>query len=58
LLKRNGDSPRAISLFKEILTRSDAAPKYYQREQRQWIELARKELAALPDRRCAGYRRA
>ncbi|MEJ1095925.1 MULTISPECIES: tetratricopeptide repeat protein [unclassified Pseudoxanthomonas] len=47
LLKRNGDSSRAVSLFKEILTRSDVAPKYYQREQRQWIELARKELAAL-----------
>ena len=47
LLKRNGDSSRAVSIFKEILTRSDVAPKYYQREQRQWIELARKELAAL-----------
>ena len=29
-------------------SRSDAAPRYYQREQRDWIEVARRELATLP----------
>ena len=47
LLKRNGDSRKAAEIFKEILTRSAAAPKYYQREQRDWIETARQELARL-----------
>lgn len=47
LLKRSGDPSRAVPVFKEILTRSDVAPKYYQREQRAWIDLARKELASL-----------
>jgi hypothetical protein len=47
LLKRSGDATRAVAVFREILTRSNAAPKYYQREQGQWIELARKELTSL-----------
>lgn len=47
LLKRSGDVSRATSILREILTRSDAAPKYYRRDQRQWIELARRELASL-----------
>lgn len=48
LLKRQGDSARAREVFQEILTRSDASPKYYQRDQREWIALARSELASLP----------
>lgn len=48
LLKRNGDPARAREVFREIVVRSDAAPKYYQREQRDWIELARRELKELP----------
>lgn len=46
LLKRNGNIAKAADVFREILTRSSAAPKYYQREQRDWIEAARKELSA------------
>lgn len=47
LLKRSGDSRKAAEVFREILARSAAAPKYYQREQRDWIETARQELARL-----------
>ena len=47
LLKRTGDSRKAAEIFREILTRSAASPKYYQREQRDWIETARQELARL-----------
>jgi hypothetical protein len=47
LLKRNGDNDKAKAVFQEILARADVSPKYYQREQRDWIELARRELAAL-----------
>lgn len=45
LLKRSGNIAKATDVFREILTRSSAAPKYYQREQRDWIEAARKELS-------------
>lgn len=48
LLKRQGDSRRARGIFQEIITRSDALPRYYQRDQREWIALARSELAQLP----------
>lgn len=48
LLKRSGEQARARDVFREILVRSDAAPKYYQREQRDWIELAKRELKDLP----------
>ena len=48
LLKRQGEHARARSVFQEILDRSDAAPRYYQREQRDWIEVAKRELATLP----------
>lgn len=48
LLKRQGEHARARTVFQDILDRSDAAPRYYQREQRDWIEVARRELAALP----------
>ena len=47
LLARSGDTAKAQAMFKEILIRSDAAPKYYQREQRDWIEAAKRELAGL-----------
>lgn len=47
LLLRSGDSRKAGEVFKEILARSDVAPKYYQREQRDWIEIAKRELAQL-----------
>ena len=47
LLKRQGEHTRARTVFQEILDRSDAAPRYYQREQRDWIEVAKRELASL-----------
>jgi hypothetical protein len=47
LLVRSGDTGKAKEIFNEILTRSAAAPKYYQREQREWIDAAKRELAAL-----------
>lgn len=45
LLRRSGDDTRARQVFQEILTRSGVAPRYYQRDQRDWIELAKRELA-------------
>lgn len=47
LLVRNGDPRKAKEIFNEILTRSAASPKYYQREQREWIDAAKRELASL-----------
>ena len=47
LLVRNGDTAKAKEIFNEILVRSAASPRYYQREQRQWIDAARKELATI-----------
>lgn len=46
LLKRDGRLVKAREVFSEILKRSNAAPKYYRREQREWIELAERESAA------------
>lgn len=48
LLKRHGDLAAARALFQEIVTRSAALPRYYQRDQQEWIKLARSELATLP----------
>ncbi|WP_062350999.1 tetratricopeptide repeat protein [Pseudoxanthomonas mexicana] len=48
LLRRDGQFARARDVLQDVLDRSDAAPKYYQREQRDWIEAARRELAVLP----------
>lgn len=48
LLKRDGKHASARSVFEEIIRRSDALPRYYQRDQREWIALARSELSALP----------
>ncbi len=45
LLKREGDAAGAERLFREILKRADALPRYYRKEQREWIELAKRELA-------------
>ena len=44
LLKREGDTTGAERLFREILKRADALPRYYRREQREWIDLAKREL--------------
>lgn len=47
LLLRDGQADKAREVFKEAVTRSAAAPKYYQREQREWIDAARRELSEL-----------
>ncbi len=44
LLKQQGDLAKANALFKETLKRSNASPAYYRREQRQWIDIAKREL--------------
>lgn len=40
LLERLGDSERAHELYKETVTRARRAPKYYQRAEKPWIDLA------------------
>ena len=47
LLKRAGEGHRARAVFQEIHDRSDVAPRYYRREQQDWIDVAKRELAAL-----------
>ena len=47
LLVRSGNAIKAKEIFNEIVARSSAAPNYYQREQRDWIESAKRELASL-----------
>ena len=43
LLKRHGDRNAAKALFDEILTRSRRAPRHYRRQEREWIDIARRE---------------
>ncbi len=45
-LKREGDVAQATDVFNTVLKRSRVAPGYYQREQREWIEIANREAAA------------
>jgi hypothetical protein len=45
LLKREGRTAQASEVFKKVLKRSRVAPKYYQREQREWIDIATRETA-------------
>lgn len=45
LLKREGRTAQASEIFKTVLKRSRVAPKYYQREQREWIDIASREAA-------------
>ncbi len=46
LLKREGRTAQASDVFNTVLKRSRVAPKYYQREQREWIDVATREAAA------------
>jgi hypothetical protein len=43
LLKRDGQTAKAGEVFAEVLKRARVAPGYYQREQREWIDIARRE---------------
>jgi hypothetical protein len=45
LLKRHGDRSAAKALFDEILNRSRRAPRHYRRQEREWIDIARREGA-------------
>lgn len=45
LLKRENRATEAAEVFNTILKRSRVAPKYYQREQREWIDIAMREAA-------------
>jgi hypothetical protein len=43
LLKRHGDRNAATALFQEVVARSRRAPRHYRRQEREWIEIARRE---------------
>jgi hypothetical protein len=43
LYKKRGDRARAAELFAAILDDARLAPKHFQRDQREWIELAKRE---------------
>lgn len=45
LLQRRGRAGDAVALFKEVLSRSRRAPGHYRRQERAWIDLARREAA-------------
>lgn len=45
LLKRDGQVAKANEVFSDIIKRAKAAPRYYQREQREWIAIAEREGA-------------
>jgi len=46
LLKRANRTDDARTVFQQILARAKVAPKYYQRAQKEWIELAKEQLRA------------
>ena len=43
LLQRDGQSDAAQAVFADMLKRAAAAPSYYRREQREWVDLAKRE---------------
>ena len=45
LLKRDGRIAEADALFAESLKRASLAPKYYRREQREWLDIAQREIS-------------
>lgn len=46
LLRRAGQDDKAQALFADILKRSSHSPSYYRRDQREWIDLAKRESRA------------
>jgi hypothetical protein len=44
LLKRQGQRDEARRVLQELLDGAQLAPKHYRRVQREWLELARREL--------------
>ena len=45
MLKRDGQIAKASEIFAESLKRARLAPNYYRREQREWIDIAKRESA-------------
>jgi len=46
LLKRRGDEAKAKEVLAALLEQSQRAPRHYRRMQREWLDTARRELAA------------
>ena len=46
LLLRDGQRDKAQAVFNDIIRRSSLAPDYYRRDQREWIDLAKREVRA------------
>ncbi|MGH8264736.1 MAG: tetratricopeptide repeat protein [Steroidobacterales bacterium] len=46
LLKRRGDEAKAKEVLAALLEQSQRAPRHYRRMQREWLDMARRELAA------------
>jgi hypothetical protein len=44
LLKRTGQVERGNEVLKEVLNRAELSKSAFRREQREWIEAARREL--------------
>lgn len=47
LLRKAGRTEQATAQFRETLDRAQASPAFYRKEQRAWIDVARRELATL-----------
>ena len=47
LLQRTARTDQAKAMYEQVLRHAGASPKHYQREQRGWVELARKGLSEL-----------
>ena len=48
LLERSGQRERAAELLRDVVKRASLAPKYYQREQRAWVERAKRGVQGQP----------
>lgn len=48
LLAQRGQDDKAREVFSETLKRAKIAPPYYRRDQREWIDIAKRELAQAP----------
>ena len=44
LLERSGQPDKAREVYYEIVTRAQRSPRYYRRQQKQWIDIARQNL--------------
>jgi hypothetical protein len=44
LLKQNGNADAARTQFREVLDSAELAPRHYRRAQREWLDIAKREL--------------